>query len=150
MVNKIKITITSIDREPSFLVDEYTSSREIEEYIKNRYGAQAPPKKGMQAKKHEWISQKSERTRDNSLYLEEEISQLREQIALQEREEKRLKQAIKNLNKCLVQAHTKIYYIDRTQNINWLDNVPSKEDIKSAKLKTEEILIRLKLEDIEK
>jgi hypothetical protein len=131
-------------------VDEYTRDKEIDEYIRNMYGTQKPIKKGDQSKKHDWISQKSNKISDDSLYLREEMAELREQIALQEKEEKRLKKAINNLNKCLVQAHTKISYIDRSQEINWLENIPSKEDIKSAKIKVEAILIKLKLEDIEK
>ena len=99
IVEKLKITVTSAVGEPSFLVDEYTRGKEIDEYIRNMYGAQKPLKKGDQSKKHDWISQKSDRISDDSLYLREEMAELREQIALQEKEEKRLIRAINNLNK---------------------------------------------------
>lgn len=149
-VKSLKITVTTASGEPSFIIRADASIEAIEEMILNKYGLQEISKKGKKRIKHEWTSETTNRRVDPELFLRKKISILDENLDAQITENKELRKAIKNLIKCLRQAHTKICYIDRIQEFNWIENHPKKEDVKCAEKRVEEILLRLKLEEIEK
>jgi hypothetical protein len=149
MMERVKITVRTADGEPFFIVDKSTTAKEIEEYIKAKYGVREESERGKPFKRHLWTAQKTtlSLTNDRS---EQRIEDLKEDLDLIKKENTRLRRDIRNLNKCLVRAHTKICYIDRTLKIDWISNHPSGIDITCAKKKIEEILIKLGLEDFEK
>jgi len=147
----VKITITSIEGdEPSFLVKEGTPIKEIEKQIKDRYGLVSPTKKGQNYRKHDWISQGATQSDSENYSLNQKILELNEVIYKEEERNRSFKKAIKNLERGLIQAHTKLSYIERTQNINWIENHPNKLDILNGTKKAQEIILRLNLDQIEK
>jgi hypothetical protein len=149
LVKKLKITVTSADGEPSFTVEEGTTIKEIEKRIRQDYGVIIPKKKGQAFKKHSWISQKATPDDLNIFHLNKQISDLEEKIYEEKERNKDLRKAIRDLTQCLIQAHTRICYINRTQEFDWVENHPEKVDILNGKKKAEEILIRFKLDQIE-
>ena len=149
MVKKLKITVTSADGEPSFTIEEGTAIKEIEKQIEKDYGVIKPKKKGQPFKKHEWISQKATPDDINVFRLNKQISGLEEKIYKEKERNKDLRKAIRDLTQCLIQAHTRICYINRTQEFDWVENHPEKVDILNGKKKAEEILIRFKLNQID-
>ena len=146
---RLKITVTSADGEPSFTVDEGTTIKEIENLIKERYGVIKPKKKGQAFVKHSWISQKATPNDHLNFLLNKQLSELEEKLWKEKEKNKNLKKSIRDLTQCLTQAHTRICYINRTQEFDWVENHPSKIDIINGKKKAEEILIRFKLNQIE-
>lgn len=147
---KLKITVTSADGEPSFIVKEGTPIDKINKYIKEHYGVIKPEKRGQAFKKHEWISQKATPTEHLNLLQSQKIAELEEEVDREKTRNRELKKAIKNLEHCLTQAYTRICYIDRTQNFDWVENHPSKIDAIKGEERAKEIVIRLGLEQIEK
>jgi hypothetical protein len=130
-------------------VDEGTTTKEIENLIKERYGVIKPKKKGQAFVKHSWISQKANPVDHLNFLLNKQISELEEKVWAEKEKNKNFKKAIKDLTQCLIQAHTRICYIDRVQEFDWIENHPSKVDIANGKKKAEEILIRFKLNQID-
>jgi hypothetical protein len=146
---RLKITVTSAEGEPSFTVDEGTTTKEIEKQIKEKYGVIKPKKKGQAFVKHNWISQRATPEDHLNFLLNKQLSELEEKLWEEKEKNKNLKKVIKDLMQCLIQAHTRICYIDRTQEFDWIENHPEKIDITNGKKKAEEILIRFKLNQID-
>jgi predicted RNase H-like nuclease (RuvC/YqgF family) len=149
-MEQFKITVLTVEGEPSFVIegDDASNPKRVNKIIDERWGVRR--KKG-RILKHEWFSQKLDlkKEEDEILLLNKKVIDLEELVEQQKEENRRLKRKMQDFKKCILLAYTRIACVNRVIRFDWIENHPLKSDINEAEKKVEELLIRLKIEDLE-
>ena len=145
---RIKITVTSAEGNPKFLVDKGTQEHEIKRIIRHKFGyrynaactARFP---------HDWTSEEVSVADEENLYLKQKIADVGAEKDQLIAEISGLKKVIKRLKEELLTRQIKIGYLDRTKQLDWLETAPEREDRIKARKAIEALVLRETLAHLE-
>lgn len=145
---KVKVTVTTAEGNPRFLVEKGTSIKDINKIIRNKFGYNYNETRTARFP-HEWISEEAGVVTEETLYLRQKIADIGVEKDNLLDEIDCLKKVVRKLKGELIARQIKINYVERTQKIDWIETPPEREDRIKARKSIQELAIRTILEHLE-